>query len=685
MNFGLEIDLIKSRPHKYIKRTGTPGRYKYWYKLPDGRIVEGDEAQQKMGRYEHALRLLIAKKHGKHNLSTAQIAERTGFYRDIEADTDAKKKAKAIHRLNGAIEGFKKRAKVRTGNREDWHTHGHDWEESHFSTAHEEEKEAVAETASEAETPTDESITPERTGESAVPRTPRTTVLNGYRIEKVGRKYVVTNPDGQQLPHQYSTLKAAKDFVRGVGSAETPPRTAQDIFVWVEQRNKAREIEKLRNKLQQQFGISLDASEESSAVEEPVAISQSAEELPEAEIVEPEEQANQMAEASSPEAPIAQEVHSADPVLATDDEPIRRMITAQLSGRNPYLDRAVEIFNRVSSSLPEKNRKSIGYLLSTLMSTTGLSEGEIKNDYNNRLRNIPESMLTWSELKKALPTYKGVYFDLDEILQNAPLNPEVERMKRGYGRKQFERMKNYVKPAWKQANPDAPPPYPTFGDLQTWSEFGSRPSWASPRAVLAIPEEVANALPKDANGKLQLPPRWMPIHLMPIWNFAVKSSGRSDYQGTPREGEVTGSSVNFPSQGDLQSHILNAMRKYIQGRGGIEQLIDIPASKMTGNLSHQEIFKSMRFDPHDMSDLAIKKIIKHKIIDPIAIAPFIKEELSKTKKSFSLVIDSNLMPISFSVGENLIKSDSGREIKKSELIKKILEKKKTVKAIRIRG
>lgn len=32
--------------HKYVKRTGGPGNYKYWYKLPNGRLVEGNDAPE---------------------------------------------------------------------------------------------------------------------------------------------------------------------------------------------------------------------------------------------------------------------------------------------------------------------------------------------------------------------------------------------------------------------------------------------------------------------------------------------------------------------------------------------------------------------------------------------------------------------------------------------------------------
>ena len=37
-------DLIKAAGHKYVKRTGSPGNYKYWYRMPDGSLKAGDES-----------------------------------------------------------------------------------------------------------------------------------------------------------------------------------------------------------------------------------------------------------------------------------------------------------------------------------------------------------------------------------------------------------------------------------------------------------------------------------------------------------------------------------------------------------------------------------------------------------------------------------------------------------------
>ena len=40
---GKKSAIIKSAGHKYIKRTGVSGNYKYWYKLPNGKVVSSDD------------------------------------------------------------------------------------------------------------------------------------------------------------------------------------------------------------------------------------------------------------------------------------------------------------------------------------------------------------------------------------------------------------------------------------------------------------------------------------------------------------------------------------------------------------------------------------------------------------------------------------------------------------------
>lgn len=742
MNFGLEIDLFKARPHKYIKRTGTPGSYKYWYKLPDGSIVEGDDAQQKTGRYEHALRLLVSRKHGKHNLTNAQIVERTGYLGDVAGETDAKKRAIAIKRLNGAIEGMKKRAGQGGRDREEWHVsgRGHDWEDTHLHTAHEDEKEAVAETPQEEATPQDESITPESTGEAAVPapartRSPRATTYNGYKIKKEGGKFHVTSPEGVRAPHGYDNVDEAKEFIDRA-TRTTEPRTAVEATRTeadaVGARNKAKELAKLEAKLQEQFGITIDEPSQA-----PVATSQPEEEnqysdeaiarrrsereaqgisldgTPERSVARARteesyaraersvarrraEEARALAQESGPDAPLASEVHSADPILASDDEPVRRMIEAQARGENPYLIRAKEISERMGAHLDPKMNKSLTKLFNILEEfPTGNIEAVKARYDSSRPRGDVETM-TFSALKTGMSGYKGIYMEMEELVENKPLNPEVERMKRGYARKQFERMKPFIKDSWTQSNQDAPPPYPTWGDLKTWGQVGGAPEWSgrTDRGT-AVPREVHDAAPIGADGKPLYPPKWFPIHLQPAWNFLIKSAEIKEagkgkemalgaYAGVGdfgEKGKISGAGSQLAMDRDLESHFLNSVRKYIQGRGGVEQLIDIPSSKMTGNLSYEDIFKA-DFKEHDLSDLALKKIMRHKIIDPIAIAPFIKEELNnKIKRSFQLVIDPDF---SFK-GENLIKSEKKEDLIKSELIKKIMAKKNAFKAVRIRG
>ena len=113
-------------------------------------------------------------------------------------------------------------------------------------------------------------------------------------------------------------------------------------------------------------------------------------------------------------------------------------------------------------------------------------------------------------------------------MNNPRIDPEVERMKRGYAAKQFARALLYLKPSWIQANVGAPPPFPTFGDFKSWGEHGgTKPEWAG-TTRLAMPKEMFDAVPKGADGKPKYPPAWMPIHMMPIWNYAYTKMGSDD-------------------------------------------------------------------------------------------------------------------------------------------------------------
>jgi hypothetical protein len=775
----LEDDLFKARPHKYVKRTGVPGAYKYWYKLPDGRIVEGDEAQQKAGRKEHVLRLLIARAHGKHSLTNKQIAERTGYINDVTPREGQSKSQKAIHNINGEINGMKKNAQRKGKDREEWHIHGHDFEGHHYERSHEETKDDDLEEgqddtdmSDERNFPSTEEESEETEAEAAVEKHPRgeapvahegfkkyeemtrmePIVLkevelagNGYAIGRHQRTYRVITPRGVVMPGVYDSREEASEYPGMSETTDSQGRTqeqraADDIasqvtpaseaiqrdISEVEERRKAKELRKLTEKLSSQFGIDL-SEEVSTSQSEPEPQPEPAPRRtrrPRRPRVSAEEQAIQryeeqgmtrsdaqaaveadnmrrdsLAQTSGPDAPLASEVHAADPILAQDDEPIRRMIEAQSRGENPYLNRAKEIFERTQANMEPKMRTSLAKFFTAMNSLSpDSSEATIKAEYD-RGRARGES-LTFSDLKSKIGSYRGVYVDMDEITSNEPLNPEIERAKRGYARKQFERMKPYIKDSWKQSNSDAPPPYPTWGDLKTWGEHGHNPEWSGrTNRGTAVPREVFDAAPKGSDGKPLYPPTWFPINLQPAWNFLIKSSRNPEADAQAiyanrtgdfgEKGKISGEGVQLAMDKDLQNHFLNAVRKYVQGRGGISQLVDIPSTKFgSSNLSHEEIFKA-DFKEHDLSDLALKKIMRHKIIDPIALAPFLKGELSANRpvrKSIHLVVDAKLGAVSFDdKKENLIKSDNAQEILKAEIIKKIKMKKQALKAFRIRG
>jgi hypothetical protein len=85
-----EIDLFKAGAHKYIKRTGTPGNYRYWYKLSDGRIVSSDDANSpidhKKAKIEHLRRLIQAKAKDYHSMSKEDMMRHVGVSKeDLES------------------------------------------------------------------------------------------------------------------------------------------------------------------------------------------------------------------------------------------------------------------------------------------------------------------------------------------------------------------------------------------------------------------------------------------------------------------------------------------------------------------------------------------------------------------------------------------------------------------------
>ena len=120
-SFGFEIDLMKAGSHKYVKRTGGPGNYKYWYKMPDGTIKQGKEEDVEHGKKDHARRLLIARLKGHHAMTDEQITQEVGIT----------KKRLNEHKTNLRSMGKRKNPTAT----DDHMAHGHDYHEKHLKEA----------------------------------------------------------------------------------------------------------------------------------------------------------------------------------------------------------------------------------------------------------------------------------------------------------------------------------------------------------------------------------------------------------------------------------------------------------------------------------------------------------------------------------------------------------------------
>jgi hypothetical protein len=337
-------------------------------------------------------------------------------------------------------------------------------------------------------------------------------------------------------------------------------------------------------------------------------------------------------------------------------------VRLQRAGANPYLEKAKENYQKIKAAghynttpTSQKREEKVKNFLAAIdqvklngqeMSETNLLAAYKEKMGSNRIRTLPKDDIE-----------RGLFYTVDEIVNNPPINIETERMKRGFARKQFERVKPFLKDSFTNSHPGAPPPYPTFNDLKSWGEHGSeRPasmSWTTPTGrsggvTKAMPQEFYDSVAKGEDGKPKMPPGGLPLHLMPAWNYTVKKSMQTSdprkknpyATQLPDVGPASGK-VAMGMQSEGQEGILyGALRKYVMMRGAGD-LVDIPSVKLSEiGMSHQEIFKSK--DGSKMSDRALNKLLQIKIVDPTALVPFIDAEIkSPTKKSFALMVDPN--------------------------------------------
>jgi len=630
------------RSHKYVKRTGGPGNYKYWYKMPDGSLQAGDQEE---GRKEHAHRLVAGKVHGHHEMKVADIAKETGL-------TSGK--------VNSRLQNYKIAQRAATAP-----THGfeeHHLKEAHTPISHPDYARhvAAAERAPAAGAPGPRRATPRATPAarrgSPVPASARTDTDSGAR-DPHGRTDAERTSDAsrgrtaraaRRLPHETDaslaarrTARTAPPVVGGVGSHAARPAAATPAApATPAAETREAKIKRLRAELAALGGPSFERPEEAPAV-----VAASAERVRTA--LAP------ASRAASTRAPAAAALRAADPDFAAAEAPVRRAEEAATRGENPYLNGAKAIFEKIKGDLKPERKTTCEHVFAALTALgPSASESALVAKYKELSgKNIRGISGISDEFEK------GTGHGLDEVLGNAPLDLEVERMKRGYAAKQMERMRPHLKDSFTAQNPSAPPPMPTFGDIKSWGEFGgAKPSWAG-TTRLSMPKEVFDAAVKGGDGKPLYPPAWMPIHLMPAWNYVAKKVGADGYQARP-VGFTQEGAPNVGSQASFQEGMITAaLRKYVAHRGA-GKMVDIPKAKLTEiGLTHAEIFKG---------EMDFKEIIKHKIVDLVALQPFLDAEM-KVKKSFELVVDVNAPAVSFRKGFTV-------PLSKGDIVKARIEK-----------
>jgi hypothetical protein len=356
----------------------------------------------------------------------------------------------------------------------------------------------------------------------------------------------------------------------------------------------------------------------------------------------------QVESTSSPE---STELAEADSDFGESESDLRGAEQTQAEGGNPYLDRAKSIFERIKDDLKPERKETVGHVMTVIANLQSENKPLSAENLLAEFKTVSGRTRTRGISGFAKEFESATFHTLDEVMSNAPLDPAMERMKRGYAQKQFHRLKPFLKDSWKSSNPSppAPPPMPTFGDIKSWTEHvaagGEKPDWAG-TTRLAMPKEVFDATHKTSDGKPKYPPEWMPLHLMPVWNYVAKKTEGDDFSGAYRtRSTMSQGRVEAGSQASFQEgFLLNAMRKYVQMRGGEDQLVDIPSSKLQlvdipssklpEGVSHEDLFKG---------ETDVKRLSTAKVFDPVGLMPFVKDEIEKVRKSlpnFSLFVKS---------------------------------------------
>ena len=663
--------------HLYVKRTGTKGHYKYTY--ADGRQDSSDK-----GKLEHVKRLIAGRTAGLHDKSNAEIVRMTGL--------QATGASTASHRVNTQAQ-----LQARRGHAFDTH-HLHEAKHEDTASAAYQAKTARAETSPPAtrERAAATVSKPRRKRATRRPTLAATTnpatsidqltkdkkekirklraklseLEGGFTLPGTGTEHlepvvaptlvepVVAPTLVEPAKPSKSSLEARRSFqslsLPGVdesGSMEVVGDTDNQYFVrqfrayqYFESRpgeeddddpdftGEAEALRDVKDRLSRVTLASYNVDVENAGEKSWIIVTLTPKRAAPAVQRVGRPRAATQARAASARATsrAVSALAEVEPMVAVTEAPITRMAEVEAAGGNPYLSRAKEIFERIKSDVADGRKGSTKYMLQAF-ATNPSNKSELKEAYRSA-----SGLGNFSDATKDFEA--AVFVDVKEILDNKPLDLEVERMKRGYPAMQYERLKPYIKDSWHAEHPSGYPPMPTWGDLKSWGDHGSaRPasmSWTTPTGkaggvTQAMPQEVFDAAVK-IGGRPQFPPASLPINLMPAWNYVVKKAGASAYIGGAvalAEGKIV-----EPTQGQLHSYLKNSLRRYVQMRGGPEQLVDIPSHKMQeAGITHRDIFKAM-------SSAQLEELIKTKIIDMVELVPFIDAELG-LKKSYSLVVD----------------------------------------------
>ena len=699
--------------HKYVKRTGSPGNYKYWYRMPDGSLKASDDAgspkDHNKAKREHLRRLVQGKKAGHHRMSKQEMMSHTGVTpEELESSGNKNLIANAGRR-------------------------GHQWEPHEIATAHKEEGQDKTSSVPDSPTPTGgdvdrhrakkakkKSASRTRTAEAEVATVRKKKVTKKKASKKKVSKKKTSRRGGTPTPTESGLveiepsllpqrIREAQGVINHLGpSQETSsdraelraatkiiddsPYTMRHGMIYgdpsvsaLAERSAASatategggdNIQSMLDELKGDHGIDFGGDE--APVNEVAQASQR-------RATEAAAQAAQRSnEVASPSGSAAVDMHQADPDLAAADAPLERMEEVEAEGGNPYLSRAKETYERISGDLKPDRRKKVKNFLQAIDNLQENGQPLTSENMLAEYQSVVGDRRTTTIDGVASEFERATFMTLDEVVNNEPINMEAERMKRGFGAMQFARLKPYLNSDFKAANPDAPPPYPTYNDLASWSEFGESQadhiSTPGHRTNKAMPQAFYDSMAKGADGKAQMPPGWMPLNLAPAWNYIVKkaqSEGNVPYafQGGRTFPNQAGSmsaqgKVDFKNQAThREGIIISSIRKYVQMRGGPDQLVDIPSIKMGEmGIRHSDIFKAD-------SDADLKKLITTKIIDPVALQPFLKQEIDgfghaykgvgeEIGKSISLVVNDEAPAVAF-------KKSYTVSLNKSEMIRKI--------------